>query len=867
MKQLNKFLKMFLFILVAVISIFSFNSYISAYPSSISNVKKNSTLKYNGYDQLIYKTSDNYHMFCAKFHVNGVGTSCKLASNQWSTPTQAGIAAIVEKYNNSKSKKNYYYAELAINEFLYYYETKDTKNRISSTRDVRNTTGVKGFYDAAVKAYNNAKKKYSISINTSSDKLTFKLDGNYYVSNKITIKETNGSLDNYIIALSGDKDAKVYKKSGKTFYVRVPKKNVKVGSSVDIKVAVKATKSYSIAKKFDCGSSVQPLTPNVTMKNNINASATKTGTITLKGNKVEILKKDSETKKVLVGATLVVKDANGKQVDKWISETNAHVLKNLEAGEYTLSEEKAPANYELNKKEVKFTVKNDNKTIIVEMLNTKKEETIVKILKKDSETKEPLEGATLVVRNSKGNEVDKWVSTNEAHILKNLKVGEYTLSEVKAPTGYVLNKEEIKFTVKNDNKTITVEMLNTPADNPVEISKQDITTSKELPGATLVVKDKTGKVIDKWVSTNEIHIIKDLNPGDYTLTETIAPEGYILSKETVKFTVKGDGSVTKVVMYNTPKANTIVKIFKKDSETKEILKGATLVVKDINGNVVDEWVSGTEAHVLNDLSVGEYILTETNAPFGYVLSTEEVKFEVKRDGETIELEIVNTKAENPVEISKQDATTSKELPGATLVVKDKDGNIIDEWVSTNEIHIIKDLKPGDYTLTETIAPVGYILSTETVKFTVKGDGSVTKVVMYNSPAPMPAPEISTNPKHPVEISKQDITTKQELPGATLVVSDANGKEITRWVSQATPHYLDLEPGDYMLTEIQAPVGYDLSYEVVRFTVTDTSEVQKVVMYNSKTPNTADKNIILIVGLMASALTGIGITIFKMRKSA
>ena len=90
----------------------------------------------------------------------------------------------------------------------------------------------------------------------------------------------------------------------------------------------------------------------------------------------------------------------------------------------------------------------------------------------------------------------------------------------------------------------------------VTISKQDITTSKELPGATLQVKDNTGKIIDTWVSTNEAHVIKDLPEGTYTLTETIAPDGYVLSKETITFKIdskgtllnKDDKAIDKVVM-------------------------------------------------------------------------------------------------------------------------------------------------------------------------------------------------------------------------------------------------------------------------------------------------------------------------------
>ena len=137
--------------------------------------------------------------------------------------------------------------------------------------------------------------------------------------------------------------------------------------------------------------------------------------------------------------------------------------------------------------------------------------------------------------------------------------------------------------------------------------------------------------------------------------------------------------------------------------------------------------------------------------------------------------------------------------------------------------------------------------------------------MYNSKETTPVPPAPVDPsKHQVEISKQDVSTKSELPGATLVIKDASGNEIDRWVSGATPHYIELDVGEYTLTEVQAPVGYDLSYEVVKFEVKDTTDITRVVMYNSKTPNTSDRNITSILGMMFISLLGIGGSVFKLK---
>ncbi len=180
---------------------------------------------------------------------------------------------------------------------------------------------------------------------------------------------------------------------------------------------------------------------------------------------------------------------------------------------------------------------------------------------------------------------------------------------------------------------------------------------------------------------------------------------------------------------------TKVEISKIDATTGEELPGAKLTVKDSNGNVVDNWVSSEEVHIIEGLKPGKYYLTEEVAPEGYELSTQTITFEVKNDGTTTKVVMENVpKKPNTVYISKQDATTGEELPGAHLELKNEKGELIEAWVSGEEPHSIEGLKPGKYYLTEVLAPEGYETSTETVEFTVKEDGTVDgMVVMLNKP--------------------------------------------------------------------------------------------------------------------------------------
>ena len=184
---------------------------------------------------------------------------------------------------------------------------------------------------------------------------------------------------------------------------------------------------------------------------------------------------------------------------------------------------------------------------------------------------EELIGAEMQLIDSQDNVVDEWVSDDTNHVVTELPAGDYTLKEIAAPDGYVIATdikftvdvygnvmvENVDFTAVSDNGNPLIAMVDDTT--KVRISKRDITTGEELPGATLQIIDENGNVVEEWVSTDEAHFIegKLIAGKEYTLRETIAPDGYEIANE-IKFTVNADGSVTEVVMYDelTPKTTT-----------------------------------------------------------------------------------------------------------------------------------------------------------------------------------------------------------------------------------------------------------------------------------------------------------------------
>ena len=782
--------------------------------------------------------------------------------------TDNGVNYIVKNaFTNIKKTEDYFVYQTAL---WIYMQDKGLMSKSSHITTFKNTvtksnsataTKIKNIVANAKKASKNDTSAPTISI-TGVNGVTFSLDTDkkYYVSSKIKVTSSTGKYD---VSFTNAPKGTTYKIKDGYLYVYVLASEISnLKTSFTINVSNSKT-IYTVYNYKPSNSNYQkvavPYKDVKTAKASLNLIINKTVSIPV--NKV-----DANTKKAVSGAELQITNSSGKVIDKWVTDGKEHKVTGLSQGTYTLTETKAPNGYNLNNVSIKFTidskgnVKNSDGITVTSISYLDYQ--ALKVIKIDKDTSKAISGAKLQITNSSGKVIDSWVTDGKEHTITSLSQGTYTLSEKEAPEGYILNNDSVKFIVDKYGKVTDlngndlIKLTITNVKNSVTISKQDITTNKELPGATLVLKDENDKVIDTWVSTTTSHVINGLAAGSYKLTETISPKGYVISKETITFTIdkygkivdKNGNKIDKVVMYNTPEKERNVIISKQDITTSKELPGATLKVLDKNDKVIDTWVSGTEPHQIKGIAIGTYTLVEVIAPNGYILSSEEIKFTIDKDGNVLDknnkkidkVVMYNTpKKQINIEISKQDITTRKELPGASLTVVDSNNKIIDTWISSTEPHIIKDIATGTYTLTETQAPNGYVLSTEKIKFTIDKDGKITdkdgnkieKIVMYNKPI-----EEKT-----ITISKQDITTSKELPGASLTLKDENGNIIDSWISENTAHKIEkIKAGTYILTETQAPNGYVLSTEEIKFTIdkngqiydNDGNKIEKIVMFNS-----------------------------------
>lgn len=343
-----------------------------------------------------------------------------------------------------------------------------------------------------------------------------------------------------------------------------------------------------------------------------------------------------------------------------------------------------------------------------------------------------------------------------AVIAEKIPFGKYYVQEIATDEHYVLNGEKylVNFeymgqevtTVSIDCGKFTNEIKRSSV-HGIKVNESDEPLENALFGLFAVdtAEFTANNAYMTAVSDENGYFEFDEIPyGAYIVREIEAPTGYILSDESYTVTVCEDGETITIRTVNKP---ITVEVSKVDVYGEE-LEGAEMQLENADGETVDKWTSDGTNHIVTELPAGDYTLKEIAAPDGYVIATD-IRFTVDVYGNvTVENVDATAVSENgnplivmvddttKVCISKQDITNGEELPGAKLQIIDEDGNIVDEWVSTDEAHFIegKLIAGKEYTLRETIAPDGYEIANE-IKFTVNADGSVTEVVMYDEHTP------------------------------------------------------------------------------------------------------------------------------------
>ena len=451
------------------------------------------------------------------------------------------------------------------------------------------------------------------------------------------------------------------------------------------------------------------------------------------------------------------------------------------------------------------------------------------INKLDANSKAKLEGAEFSVKDSTGTVIGQMITdANGTATSPELPFGTYKVQETKAPFGYELDPT-VHTVELNSTTPVTINHTNKKIIGSIQITKVDAEDPKKvLSGAEFTLYDYKNNIVSKATTDiNGIASFNNLTLGAYTIKETKAPNGYVLSDQVISTEIKTQGQSLKFTVINSKKVGE-VEFSKTDVSTGDIIEGATIEIKGVeesNKHINISFVSSKEGNKFK-LPVGKYEFKEIIAPEGYILSEEIGTFEIKENGEVVKANLKNTPISGSVKITKVDAENdTNKLEGAEFTLYDATGKELSKTVSdSNGIAKFEKLAYGEYSIKETKAPKGYILVDTPISFKISENNKTLTYTVTNS-----------KKVGEVEFSKTDVSTGDIIEGATIEIKgvEESNKHINiSFVSSKEGNKFKLPVGKYEFKEIIAPEGYILSEEIGTFEIKENGEVIKANLKNT-----------------------------------
>lgn len=551
--------------------------------------------------------------------------------------------------------------------------------------------------------------------------------------------------------------------------------------------------------------------------------------------------------KVLAGAKFRVQYTNGTLLgnDNGIFTTDENgqiTIAGLEPEKTIIvTEIEAPAGYIIDGQAQTIDIKS-GKVVSITFKNAPKGELVIE--KTDAATGKLLSGAEFIIRKSDGTEVgadgnihndltiESGTLSSDSHfvtggdgriIIKGLTPGNYTITEVKAPDGYLIGKNASRTIQITAGDTQTITFAN-PSTCSLLIKKVCTENpDKMLEGAVFDVRYADGTVVGDsngvfTTGADGTILITGLEANKaIVVTETKAPDGFAIDTTPQTITTQA-GKVVQLTFANAPYGKIIIE--KRDSKTNELLPGAEFrvttaagcevgqngVIGDTNLTSNGIFTTGADGKItISNVRPGSYIITEIKAPDGYLIDDPTRTITVT-SGDTQTIVFKDTKPGGLI-IEKRDSVTKEPLAGATFKVTTSDGRFVAQdggATSTNglyttdangQIHIV-DLDPDTYVVTEVTAPDGYLMDAPSQ--TVKIEKNDTQTLTFYD-----------TPLGGLTIVKVDSESGKRLEGAKIEVAKMNGEIVGTYVTDklGVIQLPDLDDGWYQLTEIKAPKGY------------------------------------------------------------
>ena len=581
---------------------------------------------------------------------------------------------------------------------------------------------------------------------------------------------------------------------------------------------------------------------------------------------MELLKLDKETNKPLENIEFKVTALDGFMKGKtWNLKSDDKglvSLKGLEYGDYRVDEVKTLWNYVLNKEPIFFSVKENGKTIKLQMTN-KKIRGSVELFKFDKDTNRPLEGVKFDLLNG-DKKVGTYTTDNTGKItVNNLEASNYTWVEVEAIDHYNKVDKKYDFNIYKDGQLEKIDVANTVKTEELDFSKTDVTTGDSIDGAKVKITglEPQNKHINIEFTSSKEGNKFTLPEGKYTFEETLAPEGYRINKEVGTFEIK-DGEITKANLKDERKQGDLI-FTKTDVTDGKVIEGAKIKITCIEGLSKGKVIDFTSSKNGNKFTLdeGKYTFEETSAPNGYRINKEVVTFEIK-DGEITKANLKDERKQGNLEFTKTDVTDGRIIEGAKIKI------ICVEGLSKGKVIEFTSFKDGNkftldegkYTFEEISAPNGYEINKEVGTFEIK-DGEITKANLKD--------ERTTGV---LEFTKTDIATGEVLEGAHIKIECLEGLDqgkVIEFTSSKEGNKFTLAKGKYRISETKAPEGYELTTETGEFEITNQGDIITCNLTNKKieivkTGNSFDINSLIPLGILLVA-GGIGGLFFTKKR--
>lgn len=547
--------------------------------------------------------------------------------------------------------------------------------------------------------------------------------------------------------------------------------------------------------------------------------------------KFEVVKVDSQTKQPLAGVQFKIWRDATLLGDYTTDENGKITIEKAPAGTYKVQEVATLKEYILNDKPLEIEHTTDKDTSIT-VENTKKPG--LSITKIDAETKKPLSGAVFKLTRANGDVIREDITTGEdgTAFVEGLDAADYIVTEITAPGGYILDKNPRTISLEQ-GKTYTLTIENTKKPGLL-IKKVDAQTSKPLAGASFKVTRGDGSVVRENVVSDADGIVHlaELDTGTYIITETKAPDGYVID-ETPKTVQLRKGQTYEVVFSNSRSYG--LQIRKIIKGTNKPLSGCVFQVAKANGEIIGKYTTNSAGlATVSGLEDGVYVVTELFCPEGYRLDSTPQNVIVK-SGELATVEFQNEKLAS-IRIKKIDAVTKKGIYGVRFLVKDEANNLIGEYSTDQDGYIeLRDILTDGKSeiklkVEEIAAAQGYVLDS-TVRTLRIRRGETTGLVVENTPV---LGQIQV-----VKKSSQDNPVTNQLKGSLLqgAVFEVENAETGRIVDTITTDSRGIAAsnplplGRYFVREIKAPRFYQLNTQKVEVKLKVEGDAVRIEMYN------------------------------------